>query len=335
MNRRRVLLVLAGGLAGLTAGALGSRLVRAAEPAQKVVRLGFVFPNSPSTAPPGASAFWERLRELGWIEGQNLIVERRWAEGRMERLPALMTEVIGRNVDVIFTGTTPAAIAAKNATSTIPIVVLGMGDPVRSGLVASLARPGGNLTGMSMGYGEDFSGKWLQLLQETVPRLTNVAMIVNPNISVARDLAKDAETIAPKRHLKIQIIEVREAEDLDGAFEQARRQAQAVLVHGDGLLTDPHRAQITALAAKYHLPAMYNLLSFMDSGGLMAYAPDFRVMFRHSADQVDKILRGAKPADLPIEQPTQYVLVVNLKTAKALGLTIPESILLQANEVIR
>jgi putative ABC transport system substrate-binding protein len=160
-------------------------------------------------------------------------------------------------------------------------------------------------------------------------------MIVNPNNSVARDLAKDAESIAPKRHLKVEIIEVREAQALEGAFERARRQAQAVLVHGDGGLTDPNRAQITALAAKHRLPAMYNLLSFMDSGGLMAYAPDFRVMFRHAADQVDKILRGAKPADLPIEQPTKFELVVNLKTAKALGLTIPQSILLQADKVIQ
>ena len=152
MNRRRVLLVLARGLAGLTAGALGSRLVRAADPAQRVVRLGMVGMESPSNAPPGLSAFWERLRELGWVEGQNLVVERRFAEGHLERLPALMAEVIERNVDVIFTGSTPGAIAAKNATSTIPIVAIAMGDPVRSGLVASLARPGGNLTGMSMGY---------------------------------------------------------------------------------------------------------------------------------------------------------------------------------------
>jgi putative ABC transport system substrate-binding protein len=275
------------------------------------------------------------LRELGWIEGQNLIVERRWADGHLDRLPALMTEVIGRNVEIILTGSTPGAAAAKNATGTIPIVVIGMGDPVRSGLVASLAHPGGNLTGMSMGFGDEFSGKWLQLLQETIPGLTTVAMIVNPNNAVARDLAKDAEALAPKRHLRIQIIEVREPEDFKGAFEQARRQAQAVLVHGDGLLTVHHRTEITALAAKYRLPAIYNHLWFVDSGGLMAYAPDLAVQFRRAADYVDKILRGAKPGDLPIEQPTQYVLVVNLKTAKALGLTIPESILLQANEVIR
>ena len=297
--------------------------------------MGLVAPDSLSTTPPSSTLFWGRLRELGWIEGQNLIVERRWADGHLERLPALMAEVIERNVDVIVTGSTPGAMAAKNATRAIPIVVVGMGDPVRSGLVASLAHPGGNLTGMSMGFGEDFTGKWLELLQETVPQLSTVAMIVNPNNSVARDLAKDAESIAPKPHLKLQIIEVREAEDFDGALEQARRQAQAVLVHGDGLLTVHHRGQITALAAKHRIPAIYNHLWFVESGGLMAYAPDISVMFRRAADYVDKILRGAKPADLPIEQPTRYVLVVNLRTAMALGLTVPESILLQADEVIR
>ena len=333
MNRRRLLLVLARGLAGLTAGALGSPFVHAAEP-QRVVRVGLIAMDSPSAIPPFLSAFWDRLNELGYVEGQNLIVERRWAEGHLERLPVLTAEVIDRKVDVIVTGGTPASLAAKNATSTIPIVGMAMGDPVRSGLAVSLARPGGNLTGMSMGYGEDFSGKWLELLQETVPRLSTVAMIVNPDNSVARDLAKDVEAIAPNRRLKVQIIEVREAEALEGAFEQARRQAQAVLVHGEAL-TLQHRGQITALAAKHRLPSMYNLLDFVHSGGLMAYAPDLAVMFRRAADYVDKILKGTKPADLPIEQPTRYVLVVNLKTAKALGLTIPQSILLQADEVIR
>jgi putative tryptophan/tyrosine transport system substrate-binding protein len=335
MNRRRVLLVLARGLAGLTAGTLGSQLAPAADTAQRVVRMGLIGMESPSNAPRGLHVFWQRLHELGWIEGQNLIVEQRWAEGHLDRLPALMAEVIERNVDVIVTGSTPGAIAAKNATSTIPIVAIAMGDPVRSGVVASLARPGGNLTGTSMGYGEDFSGKWLQLLQETVPRLTTVAMIVNPDNSVGRDLAKDAEAIAPKRQLKVEVIEVREAQALDGAFEQARRQAQAVLVHADGLITLRYQGQITALAAKLRLPAIYNSLAFVDSGGLMAYAPDLTVQFQRAADYVDKILRGAKPADLPIEQPTQYVLVVNLKTAKGLGLSIPQSILLQANKVIQ
>jgi putative ABC transport system substrate-binding protein len=334
MNRRRVLLALAGGVAGLTAGALGFPLARADDPAQRVMRLGIVSPDLPSTAVRGISAFSYRLRELGWVEGQNLIMERRWAEGRFDRLPALMTEVIGQKVDVLVTWTTPGAIAAKNATRTIPIVALGMGDPVRSGLVASLARPGGNLTGVSMGYGEGFSGKWLELLQETVPGLSTVAVIVNPDISHQRDQAKDLEAAAPKRRLKVQIIEVREAQALDAAFERARKQAQAVLVFPSPL-TMIDMARITTLASKHRLPAMYGLRDFVDAGGLMAYAPDLAVMFRRTADYVDKILKGAKPADLPIEQPTQYVLVVNLKTAKALGLSIPQSILLQANEVIR
>jgi len=330
VSRRRVLLA----LAGLTAGALGPQLARAAEPAPKVMRLGFVGPNSPSNATRSYTAFWERLRELGWVEGQNLIIEGRWAQDRVERLAPLIVEVIGRNVDVIFTVSTPGAAAAKNATSTIPIVVVAMSDPVRSGLATSLARPGGNLTGMSMGYSPEFSGKWLELLQEAVPGLTTVAMIANPDNSAALDLAKDVQTTAPKLHLRVQIIQVHEAAALVGAFEQARRQAQAVLVHGE-TFTLQHREQVTALAARHRLPAMYNLLPFMDAGGLMAYAPDLAVMFRHAADYVDKILRGAKPADLPIEQPTQYVLAVNLKTAAGLGLSIPESILLQSNQVIR
>ncbi len=277
----------------------------------------------------------ERLRELGYLEGHNLIVERRWAQGRYEQLPAMMAEVVERKVDVIFTISTPAAIAAKNATRTIPVVAIGMADPVRSGVVASLAQPGGNLTGMSMGYGEEFSGKWLELLREVLPRLTTVAMIVNPDSLGGQEVARGVEAVAPKLRLKVHVIDVHQAQALDGAFEQARRLAQAVLVHGDGLLTWQHRSQITALAARHHLPAVYNLLGFANSGGLMEYAPDVVAMSRRAADQVDKILRGAKPADLPIEQPTQYALVVNLKAAKALGLTIPQSILVQANEVIR
>jgi len=327
MMRRRALLF----LVGLTAGALASRVVRAGDHSQRVVRLGLIgLESSASNAPRGFGVLWQRLRDLGWVEGQNLVVESRWAGGRYDRLPALMADVIERNVDVIVTGGNAGATAAKNATRTIPIVGIGMGDPVRVGLVDSLARPGGNLTGMSMGYGQDFSGKWLELLQEAVPRLSTVAMIVNG----AGDLAKKTEAIASKLHLKVRIIDVREPEALDGAFEQAEREAQAVLLMADPL-TIEHRRKITLLAARYRVPTIYTLLDFTDAGGLMAYAPDLTVMFRRAAEYVDKILRGAKPADLPIEQPIQYVFVVNLKTAKDLGLTIPQSILLQANEVIR
>jgi putative ABC transport system substrate-binding protein len=298
------------------------------------VRLGFVGPNSPSTDPHALNAFWDRLRELGWIEGQNLVIEARWAGGRFERLPALMAEVIADKVDVLVTYSTPAAIAAKNATSTVPIVVAAMAQPLQSGLATSLARPGGNLTGLSMGFAEGIGGKWLELLQEVVPRLSTIAVITNPDNPANRAVRKELEAIAPTLRLKLNFKEVRAPEALDRAFEQARRQAQAVLVLPDPLAV-AHQREIMALAARHRLPGMYGLPEFAAAGGLVAYGPDRATTFRRAAEYVDKILKGAKPADLPIEQPTQYVLVVNLKTAKALGLTIPESILLRADEVIR
>jgi putative ABC transport system substrate-binding protein len=209
-----------------------------------------------------------------------------------------------------------------------------MGDPVRVGLAASLARPGGNLTGLSMGYSEGIASKWLELLQEIVPRLSAVGVIANPDNPWERDRVKELDAIAPKRRLKVKIIEVREAKALDAAFEQARRQAQAVLVLANAV-TLTHQRQITSLAAEHRLPAIYGTREFVDAGGLMAYASDLAVQWRRAADYVDKILKGAKPGDLPIEQPTKFELVINLKTAKALGITIPESILLRADEVIR
>ncbi|MGH8611082.1 MAG: ABC transporter substrate-binding protein [Gammaproteobacteria bacterium] len=316
----------------ITVALLGSFHVAAAERADRVVRVGMVFPGSPT--PRYGPVFWERLRELGWVEGQNLIIERRWAEGRLDRLPALMAEMVERKMDVIVTQGTPHAIAAKNATSTIPIVNAGMGDPVGTGIAASLARPGGNLTGLSWGWTEGFAGKWLELLQETVPRLSTVAVIANPDHVMIRDQAKRLEAIAPTRGLKVRIIEVRGPEAFDLAFEQARRKAQAVLVLADPNLF-AHQRRIVALAARHRLPDMHVMREFVDAGGLMAYGPDLAVMYRRAADYVDKILRGAKPADLPIEEPTKFIFIVNLKTAKALGLKLPESILLRADEVIK
>jgi len=319
---------------GVAVAVIAFALPCSAEPAQNVARVGFVQPQSPSTATRGSKQFWERLHELGWVEGQNLVIEARWADGRYDRLPALMAEVLGRQVDVLVTSGTAAAIAAKNATSTVPIVVGAMGDPLRTGLAASLACPGGNLTGLSLGYAEGMGGKWLQLLQETVPRLSTVAVIVNPDNPIARDLAREVEAVAPARGLKLLLIEVRKPETLDRAFEQAGRKAQAVLVLPDPVIA-AERGQVTALATKRRLPAMYALRDFVDAGGLMAYGPDFNVAWRRAAEYVDKILRGTKPSDLPIEQPTQYELIVNLKTARVLGLTIPESILLRADEVVK
>ena len=218
--------------------------------------------------------------------------------------------------------------------STVPIVVALVGDPIRSGLAASLARPGGNLTGLSGGFAKGFVGKWLELLQETVPRLSQIAVIENPGTPIARDLERDLEAIAPTRGMKLRLFEVREPGALDRAFEQAARRSQAVLLLPDPMLA-ANREQVAALAAKHRLPAIYYLRDFVDAGGLMAYAPDTASMFRRAAEYVDKILKGAKPGDLPIEQPTKFELVVNLKTAKTLGITIPESVLQRADEVIR
>jgi putative tryptophan/tyrosine transport system substrate-binding protein len=320
-------------LALVAAAVLGSAPSLAAEPSQRIMRVGFISPHSPSTDLRGVDAFSLRLRELGWVEGQNLVVERYWAENRIDRLPELMAEVVGHKVDVIITYSTPAAIAAKRATSTIPIVVAIMGDPVGTGEAQSLARPGGNLTGLSLGYA-DIAGKWLELLQETVPGLSTAALISNPDNPVSVSLAKELAAIAPTLRLEVRVLDVSGPDALEGALKRARREAQAVI-----MLPDPvsvgHRQKVAALAARYRLPAIYYLRDFVDAGGLMAYAPDSAMMFWRAAEFVGKILKGAKPAQLPVEQPTQYVLVINLKAAKAIGLTFPESILLRADDVIR
>jgi len=329
MNRRRALLF----LAGLPSGLLRLQSARAEERTQKVARVGFVGPDS-LTSRRGVGEFWKHMRELGWVEGRNVVIEVRWADGQIDRLPVLMNELLAHNVDVIVTYSTPGALAAKSATRSVPIVVASMGDPVGTGLVTSLARPGGNLTGLSQAQTAELSGKWLELLQETVPHLSTVAVISNPDSLYVRKASKDLAHFAQVRRLKLRFIDVREPGALAKAFVQARRQAQAGLVLADPL-TVTHRQEITALAASNHLPTLYALLDFVDAGGMMAYGVDSAILFRRSADYVDKILNGAHPGDLPIEQPTEYQLIVNLQAAKALGLTFPESILLMAAEVIK
>lgn len=296
--------------------------------------MAFVSAGSTAAASKNIAALWERLHELGYIEGDNLIVERRWADGQLERLPTLMADVVARKVDLIFTTGTPPALAAKNATATIPIVVAAMGDPVGTGLVASLAHPGGNLTGLSLDMTEDLSGKWLQLLQEAVPRTATVAIIANPDSALVPKVAKHLESAARTRGLKLRFVDVREPSALPAAFKQAKEQSQVALIVPDPMITE-HRAQITALAASNRIPTLYTLLEFMEGGGLMAYGIDTRLLFRRAAEYVDKIFKGAKAGDLPIEQATQYRLIVNLKTAKSLGLNIPQSLLLRADEVLR
>jgi putative tryptophan/tyrosine transport system substrate-binding protein len=308
----------------------------AADSSEKLMHIGFVSPFSAATAfsQRYEPAFWKRLRELGWVEGRNLVIETRWAQGRIERFPALMSELVAHKVDLLFTYTTPAAIAAKKATSTIPIVDAIMGDPVGTGLATSLAKPGANLTGLSMANTEEMAGKWLELLQETIPRLSTVAVVANPDNAMSSLYANRLEATGPTRGLKMRVYQVRAPEELDRAFDQAGRNAQALIVVADpNLITQQKR--VVALAAKHKLPDMHIERDFVDAGALISYAPDYVQMFTRAAEYVDKILRGAKPGDLPIEQPTKFELVVNLKRAATLGIKIPRPILLRADEVIK
>jgi putative ABC transport system substrate-binding protein len=246
----------------------------------------------------------------------------------------LTQDLVARDVDVVITYTTPGAVAAKAATKTIPIVCASMGDPVGIGLVSSLARPGGNLTGLSSEIGQDMSGKWLELLRELLPRLSGVAVLTNPDSVFAQKISVYLNAAAPQLALKLRYIDVRDTSTLDRTFRDAKHDTQAVLVVPDPV-TIHRRRQLAALAAKHRLPDLYGLLDLMDAGGLMAYGSNQSIQWQRAAVYVDKILRGANPAELPIEQPTKVGLVVNLQRARALGLTIPESILIRTDQVIR
>jgi len=308
----------------------------AADPTQRVFRVGYVSLAPRSMPSAAGTAFWNRLRELGYVEGKNLAIEIRWVEGHYERVPDLVAELIARKVDVLVTSATRPAVAAKAATKTIPIVAIGPGDPVKSGLVASLARPGGNLTALSLGWGEGMAGKWLELLREVVPRLTTLAVIANPDNPLAVEQVKQLQVAAASHGPRIRVVEARDATALRSALEEVRLSAQAVMVLPDPIIAQPSKpGQIVALAAHHRLPTVYSFREFVDAGGLMSYGPDLRVLYRRAAEYVDKILKGASPGDLPVEQPNKFELVVNLKAARSLGLTIPQSILQRADELIQ
>jgi putative ABC transport system substrate-binding protein len=277
--------------------------------------------------------FIEGLRELGYVEGQNITIEFRSSEGKYERLPGLAAELVRLKVDVIVAPANENIVAAKQATRTIPIVMAGSVDPVGSGLVASLARPGGNVTGLSLSA-PALAGKQLQLLKEIVPRISKVAVLWNPTNRAIRSLLGEAKMAAPSLGVQLQILEARGPDEIPGAFAaMAKERAGALLVPSDGMFL-LHRTRIADSAAKSRLPAMYGRSEFVDAGGLMSYAPSLGDNLRRAASYVDKILKGAKAADLPVEQPAKFDLVLNLKTAKALGLTISPSILLQTSRVI-
>jgi putative ABC transport system substrate-binding protein len=310
-------------------------LVADAQPAGNVPRVAYLNASSAASATWAVKAFQLGLRELGYIEGQNILVEYRWADGQFERLPALAAELTRSNVDVIVAQNTSAALAAKNATSTIPIIVVTAGDPVGSGLVSSLARPGGNVTGLSLFATLAISGKQLELLKQAFPTLSHVAVLANPVNPPTANLLTEAELVARSLGLRLRIVHVREPKQFDDAFATMKHERiPALLVIADPLVNDS-RGRIVAFAATNRLPAIYPYRTFVDAGGLMSYGPELSDLSRRAATYVDRILKGAKPAELPIAQPTKFELVVNLKTAKALGLTIAPSLLLRADHVIQ
>jgi putative ABC transport system substrate-binding protein len=315
----------------ITAGFLAAPLVAAAQQAGRIYRVGYLSAGSREVY---VDAFVRELRLLGWIESQNLAFEYRWAKGKYERLPALAAELVQSKVDVIVAPTEPAAVAAKNATQSVPIVMIFIGDPFRSKLVASLARPGGNVTGTTFTPSLELLGKRLDLLKEAVPQASRVAVLSNPaNPSHALELS---EVEAAARRLKVQLqrLDARIPEEIERAFNaMARERADAALVLVDSMFAS-QRTRLAELALKYHLPTMQGVREFVTAGGLMAYGINLVEFVKGAAHYVDKLLRGAKAADRPVEQPTKFELVINLKTAKALGLTMPPALLLRADQVI-
>jgi putative ABC transport system substrate-binding protein len=303
-----------------------------AQPVEKVYRIGCLMSPSSSSERARVEAFRQGLRDLGYAEGRNIVIEYRYADGKAERLPALAAELVRLRVDLILTAGDFGIRAAKEATTTIPIVVAIAGDLVGPGYAASLARPGGNITGLTSG--PTLFQKRLELLKAAFPKIARVALFWNPGNAVNVTALKETETAAQALGVRVLGLEVRRGEDLDGAFQGALRdRADAVIGIGDTVLLF-HRARIVEFAAKNRLPAMYSLQEYMDDGGLMMYGPNVADMYRRAATFVGKILKGARPGDLPIEQPTRFSFIINMKTAKVLGLTIPPSVLGRADQVI-
>jgi len=307
-------------------------LAARAQQAGKLPTIGFLGQSTRSAASEWVAAFVQRLRELGWMEGRTITIEYRWSEGREERFAEIAAELVRLKVDVILTSGTPEVLAAKQATSVIPIVFATAGDPVGNGLIASLARPGGNVTGMSL-QSNDTAGKRVELLREVVPSLRRLAILANVGNPFSVLELGEAQAAARALGLEVDTLEIRRPEDIAPAFEALKGRAQALYVCADGLV-NANRIRINTLALSVRLPTIHGYRDYVEAGGLMSYGANLPDLFRRSADYVDKILRGAKPGDIPVEQPTKFDLVVNLTTAKALGLDVPPTLLARADEVI-
>jgi putative tryptophan/tyrosine transport system substrate-binding protein len=306
-----------------------------AQQAGKVYRIGYMSAPSRASVELVLQAFLRALRDLGWVEGQNLIIEYRWADGKIERLPDFAVELVRQKVDLIVAPAGVAAQAAKKATSSIPIVMMFPADPVELGLVASLGRPGGNVTGTTLSPGPEIFGKQLQILKEVVPRASRVAVLSNPADAGLASQVQAVETAARSLGIHLQRVEARGPEEFDSAFAaMVRERAEALLLSGSATFL-VHRTRIAEFAVKGRLPTMNTYREMVEAGGLMAYGLNMTDFIARSAVFVDKILKGAKPAELAVEQPTKFELVINLKTAKAIGVTIPPSVLARADEVIQ
>ncbi len=322
-------------LVTLALGLLTAPLAVDAQQAPKIAKIGVFVSATPAATAHLIEAFRKGLRELGHVEGKTFVLEPRYGEAKAERHPELARELVRLKVDVILASTDQPIAAVKQQTQTIPIVMATSSDPVGTGFVASLARPGGNVTGLSI-IAPELSGKRLELLKEAVPGLSRVAFIWSPDVRGAVLDYKETEGAARSLRLQLQSVEVLRAEDLDRAFSAITEQrAQALVVPAPNPILFANRGQIASFALRNRLPSMYAIREYVDAGGLMSYGPSVADLYRRAATFVDKILKGAKPADLPVEQPTRFELVINLKTAKALGITFPQSILIRADQVIQ
>ena len=303
-----------------------------AQQAGKVPTIGFLGATTPAGGGQLLAAFVQRLRELGWVDGRNVAIEVRWAEGRSERASEVVADFARMKVDALVTSGTPTTLAAKQATSVIPIVFAVANDPVGSGFVASLSRPGGNITGLSL-QSTDLAGKRLELFREVVPDLRRLAIMAHVgNPGAVLELA-EVQAAARALGLEVATLEIRRAEDIAPAFEALNGRVDALYIETDALIST-HRIRINTLALAARLPTMHSVRAYVEAGGLMSYGPNYTDLFRRAGELVDKILRGAKPADIPVEQPTKFDLAINLTTAKALGLEVPPTLLARADEVI-
>ena len=327
MMDRRAFITVMGGII------LVAPLAAEVQPPNKV-RIGYLSSNPPSDTQEAIDAFRAKLRGLGYVEGENLLLDSRYAEGRYERLPELAADLVRLKVHVVFTYSTPGALAAKKAMGNIPIVFAGVSDPLVVGLVTSLTRPGGNVTGVTLNNPE-LSAKRLSLLKEAVPAMSRVAVLANPDFKPSSSIVAETKRAARALRVEIQVLEVREPSELGKAFGiMTAAKADAVVVVPDPIFV-AQRRRIAELAASSRIPAIYHLRQFVEAGGLIFYGADYVEAFQQAAGLVDKILKGAKPADLPVEQPWRFALGVNLKTAKALGVTIPQSVLVRADQIIQ